>query len=123
MVSIKTEIEKIKSLLLNNRYSQFVSLILDGSIRAASEKNLLFMYELKTDSEMFNNNLNIIEEIIEKSLENNYSVISVDKNEWEIIKNEFNNHLKKYEYKEEKKIKENNENNIKQMFDGIIEYR
>lgn len=124
LLKIKNEIEKIKVLLLESKYSQFVSLILDGSIKAASEQNIIFMYNIESDVKIFNDNIQIIEEIISKTLNCSYKVIAVNYKEWEIIKNEFNNKVKKYEYKEEPNIeKKENLNSIEKIFGDIIEYR
>lgn len=125
LLEIKEKLNNIKPMLINSKYSQFVSLLLDGSLRAASEKNLIFMYEINSDAAMFNNNLEILEEIILKGLGNNYKLIAVNKNEWDEIKKEFNSHLKEYKYTEEKNIEQNKmeTNSIKNMFEEIIEYR
>ena len=127
LLEVKTQIENIKPMLINSKYSQFVSLILDGTLRAASEKNLIFMYEITSDEEIFNNNLDILEEIILKGLGNNYKLIAVNRSEWDKIKVEFNNHQKEYKYREEPKLEQNEkiEKNdpIKEMFGNIIEYR
>ena len=125
LLEVKEQLENIKPMLINNKYSQFVSLILDGTLRAASEKNLIFMYEINSDEEIFNNNLEILEEIILKGLGNNYKLIAVNKTEWDKIKVEFNSHKKEYKYKEEPEMEKSIkiENPIKEMFGNIIEYR
>ena len=117
LLEIKNNISQVKPLLINNKYSQYVSLLLDGSIRAASDNNLLFMYEINSDAQLFNNNTQILEEIIEKSLGNNYKLIAVNLNEWNKIKDEFNSHTKAYVYKVEKK------DSVEELFENIIEYR
>ena len=124
LLEIKNNISQVKPLLINNKYSQYVSLLLDGSIRAASDNNLLFMYEINSDAQLFNNNTQILEEIIEKSLGNNYKLIAVNLNEWNKIKDEFNSHTKAYVYKEEeieKKVEK--KDSVEELFENIIEYR
>ena len=124
LLEIKNNISQVRPLLINNKYSQYVSLLLDGSIRAASDNNLLFMYEINSDAQLFNNNTQILEEIIEKSLGNNYKLIAVNLNEWNKIKDEFNSHTKAYVYKEEeieKKVEK--KDSVEELFENIIEYR
>ena len=52
-------------------------------------------------SDLFNENLLIIEETIEKILNKKYNLIATDLDEWEIIKNDFNHKLRPFIYKEE----------------------
>lgn len=123
LIEIKNNISQIRPLLVNGKYSQFVSLLLDGSIRAASDDNILFMYEISSDEILFNNNIDILEEIIEKTFKSNYKLIAVNKTEWEIIKKEFNSHTKTYTYKEETIVKKEKKDSVTEMFEDIIEYR
>lgn len=87
--------------LLDSDISPFISIILDGNLKAASEKNLIFVYKNKRTSNLFNENLINIEKAIEKVLKKQYKVIATDINDWEEIKNEFNNKKRQYTYIEE----------------------
>ena len=88
-------------MLLNPDYSEFVSTILDGTLKAASDKNLIFVYNTDTLSNYFNENLLIIEEILENNYNKHYDAIAVDNISWEIIKKEFNSKSKLYVYQKE----------------------
>ena len=98
---LKNDLDNIRDMLLIPEYSEFVSTILDGSLKAASDKNLIFVFETETLANYFNANLLIIEEILEKNYGRHYDVIAVDNISWEIIKKEFNSKSKQYIYQEE----------------------
>ena len=127
-LQIKEKLDLIKDMLLIPEYSEIVSMILDGTIKAASDKNIIFVYNTKPSANYFNQNLLIIEEILEKNYKCHYDVIGVDSISWEIIKKEFNNKSKKYIYEKENfnlqeilssKVEESNE--IDNLFGEIVE--
>ncbi len=126
--TIIIKLEKLNDMLLNPEYSHTASIILDGTLKAASDTNLIFVYKTKRLSELFNENLIIIEQTIEKILNKKYNLIATDVDEWEIIKKEFNNKLRKFDYQEENFklddiFKELNSNEkINKIFEDIIEY-
>ena len=99
--SIKNELENIRDMLLIPEYSQIVSTILDGNLKAASNKNLIFVYDTESLSNYFNENLLLIEDILEQNYHTHYDVIAVDNISWEIIKKEFNSKSKQYVYEQE----------------------
>lgn len=121
-------LELLNDLLINPDYSQAASILLDGTLKAASEENLIFVYKTKRLSDLFNENLLILEETIAKILNKKYNLIATNLDEWEIIKNDFNNKLRPFIYKEEQFNLEDifkedeSEDNIQSMFEGIIEY-
>ena len=128
MRSIIQKLEKLNDLLLNPDYSHAASILLDGTLKAASDKYLIFIYKTDRLSNLFNENLLVLEETIAKILNKKYNLIATDINEWETIKNEFNKKLRSFVYKEEpyklEDIFKNDENtdNIQSMFEDIIEY-
>ncbi len=126
--NITPSLELLNDLLLDPEYSHAASIILDGTLKAASHDNLIFVFKTKRLSDLFNENLIIIEETIEKILNKKYNLIATDFDEWEIIKNDFNHKLRPFIYKEEQFNledifkEEDNKNNIESMFEDIIEY-
>lgn len=124
----KISLELLNDLLLNPDYSKPASILLDGTLKAASDENLIFVYSTKRLADLFNENLIILEETIAKILNKKYNLIATDLEEWEIIKNDFNHKLRPFIYKEEnfdlENIfkEENIEENITSMFEDIIEY-
>ena len=98
LIELKSKLEeRIKELLLNPDYSQSASMILDGTLKAASEENLIFVYKTNRISNLFNENLIKIQNTIEKALNKKYNLIAVDMDEWDIIKDDYN-HKKKTIY-------------------------
>ena len=67
-----------------------------GTVKAVGKENIIFL--LEDESNIFNNNLELIDELFEKTFNKKYKLISVSLDEWEIIKKEFNNKEKKYKY-------------------------
>ena len=121
-------LELLNDLLINPDYSHAASILLDGTLKAASDENLIFVYKTKRLSDLFNENLPILEETIAKILNKKYNLIATNLDEWEIIKNDFNNKLRPFIYKEEQFNLEDifkedeSEDNIQSMFEDIIEY-
>ena len=115
-------------MLINPDYSHSASIILDGTLKAASNTNLIFVYKTNRLANLFNENLPIIEQTIEKILNKKYNLIATDIDDWEIIKKEFNQKLRQFTYQEEKEpldsiFKDSKENeNINNLFEEIIEY-
>ena len=121
-------LELLNDLLLDPEYSHSASIILDGTLKAASNENLIFVFKTNRLSDLFNENLPILEETIEKILNKKYNLIATNLDEWEIIKNDFNHKLRPFIYKEEQfKLEDifkedDSKNNIESMFEDIIEY-
>ena len=129
ILNIKSQIDTLKPLLLDPNYSELISLLLDGNIKAASEKYVIFVYDNSLMSNAFNSKINDIEKILNSKLESQFKVIAVDINEWNIIKNEFNSKTKKYEFIEEKDDIIESSNTVSDkndpmvaMFGDIVEY-
>ena len=76
----------------------------------------------------YNENVIKIDEMFEFIFKEKYISIATDIDNWNKIKQEFNNKQKKYEYIDEpkkllEKLQQNNsENNIEKTFGNIIEY-
>lgn len=138
LISFKSEMDKIKELLMNPDYSSKVSLILDGELKAKGNTNLLFVYKIQNLEECFNLSLIEIEKIFKDVFNIDYKPIAVSDSEWEVIKTEFNKNLKEknnvykyteenlsleeiYEIGKEPKVNENN-NEIEKIFQDIIVY-
>lgn len=126
--SIIPSLELLNDLLLDPDYANGASMLLDGTLKAASDENLIFVYKTKRLADLFNKNLLILEETIAKILNEKYNLIATDLDEWEIIKKDFNNKLRPFIYKEENFNLEDifkeevSENKIESMFEDIIEY-
>ena len=139
LISFREELDNIRELLMNPDYSSIVSLILDGELKAKGEDYLIFVYNVPNLEEYFNNSLIEIEGVFNTQFNKNYKPIAVSSDEWNKIKQEFNDNLKRginaYEYKEEEysldeiyEKSENNEEDVKktnkidEIFEDMIEY-
>lgn len=128
MIKIKKQLELLNNYLLNPDYSKYISMILDGELKAASDEYLIFVYKNGRLANLFNEHIKKIEETIKKTIDQKYKVIATDSKTWEIIKNEFNSKKKEYTYTKEtikmKEIfKENNKDDDFIEFKDIIEYK
>ena len=127
VLDLNKKIDGLNNLLLDPDYSKYASIILDGTLKAASDEYLIFVYPNERISELFNQNILEIEKTITKVFENAYKVISTDINDWETIKNDFNSKKKTYSYIEDNiKIEDILKDDAKSefsIFEDIIEYK
>ncbi|MDD2392192.1 MAG: DNA polymerase III subunit gamma/tau [Bacilli bacterium] len=126
MIEIKKMIESSKGFILNKKYGDLMSLILDSKIKACGNNYLIFVYDSDRMSDFFNENILQIEELIKKITKEEFKVISTCINEWNIIKEEFNNRKKKYTFTEETNtlsiLKKKEEDQMLDFFGDIVEY-
>ena len=121
--------ESLKNNIFSQNYGKYISLLLDSQVKAANKDSIILVFQEKSISETFNENIPLIEYILEQSTGQNIKIISTFLDDWTIIKNEFNSKQKKYEYDlnviEEldvyKKILKN-KNEIQEQFSDCIEY-
>ena len=127
LIEIKPKLDNLKDLLLNPDYSHAASIILDGTLKAASDENLIFVYQKDRTANAFNENLLSLEEAIEQVLNKQFKIIATTTAEWEIIKDEFNHKKRSFNYQEEdfdlKKLNKDENQDILNMFEDIIEYK
>ena len=130
LTTLQKKIEVIHDFIIDLQYGNIASLILDGQLKAASREYMLFVFEEKMQSLKFNTKINEVEELIQIALSNNYKVISINSEEWETVKQEFNGKTKKYvktaESEEIEKIIKNLNNSgkdfLEENFSDIISY-
>ena len=128
LLNLKEKQDDLKPLLIDLDYSMYVSIILDGELKVASDTNLIYVFDTETNADLFNQNIIKIEETLEKVFAKKYSVIAIDNISWEIIKKEFNSKTKQYTYQEENininEIfkEESSSNEIENLFGNEIEY-
>lgn len=129
MIEIKNKLEEVKKLLIDSEYSDYASMILDAEIKVASEDHIVFLCKNERMEIEFLQNLPHIDRTLEKVFGKKMFTSATNLANWTIIKNEFNNKLKKYEWIEEaddiKKYYENPEislSMIDNIFGDIVEY-
>ena len=126
LVEIKSKMDSLNELLLNPDYSNYASILLDGSLKAASDEYLIFVYKTERIANLFNENITKIENTISKVLNKKYNIIATDNDNWEIIKDEYNHKKREFIYKIEdfniEEILKENNGEIETIFEDIIEY-
>jgi hypothetical protein len=128
MTFINSKIDELKPMVVNPNYGEIASLLIESKLKACSDEYFILVFEKNWQVDNFNYNLKKVEELFKK-IDFNYKCIAVDENEWEDIKNKFNNKLIKFEYKSESDeslnfIKNNqlNGTDIEKLFGNMIEY-
>lgn len=132
MINFKEKCKELNKKILDPDCCDIVSMILDGELKAASNEYLIFVLKTQNISIAFNNELPKLEKFINNEFNTNYKIIGVNQQKWNLIKEEFNNKTKKYEYKEENVDLseifsdiniEKDETSIDSMFKNIVEYK
>lgn len=127
-LELKSRMNEINRLVIDPEYSECAAIVLDGTLKAVGQKNLIFVYENIHNAKIYNENVIKIDEMFEFIFKEKYISIATDIDNWNKIKQEFNNKQKKYEHIDEpkkllEKLQQNNsENNIEKTFGNIIEY-
>ncbi len=133
LLEFKQELNKLHSYISNRKFASTISIILDGIVKAKGNEYVIFVYSDRKMSTYFNEKINDIENTLFFILKQKYKVISVCVDEWEIIKNDFNNSLKMGEKKyvlmdEVAMIDDKSQNNdikindIDNSFNEIVKY-
>ena len=131
LIECKEKIDNVKNFIIDPDYSNIAGLILDGNLKAASDKNLIFVFESENVEKEFNLKIPDIEKLLQKIGLQNYMVVAVDQDTWNNIKEEYNSKTKKYNYVDDTQIinmlfkqEQNNDkkNSIENLFNDIIEY-
>ncbi len=119
--------------LIQNFWSKFIGsisenkkimmLLIDSDVVAASDNYLIITNELESTVNLINLNLETIENLFYKEYNKEYKMISLTKNEWLKVKEEYIKNIKnkkKYQMIEEKKVLKK-ENNIEQIATSIFD--
>lgn len=124
----KENLQALKSLLIDPKFSKYVSMILDAELKVSGNNYLVYVYPNQKLVDIFNTNLLELENMIIKKVGINYKLISIDDEKWQIIKKEYNSKTKKYEMKDELiKLenlfpKKNKNDEMKNLFGDLVEY-
>ena len=125
--------DEMRTYLLDPDYSHIVSLLMDGMLKAASDEYLIVVFDELKMSDLFNQNLNKVEQVISDAYHQPYKIISLSSQEWEPIKNDFNHKTRKFEYQEEQEKyvdfmnptsdnETESKSEMEQLFGNIVEY-
>lgn len=131
IINFREKCKNLNTKLLDPNCGEFVSMILDGELKAASDEYLVFVFKTQNITRVFNLSIIEIEKFLNQEFNTNYKIIGVEQEQWNLIKEEFNNKTKKFDYKEEKmdlteifpKVEnKNSDSSIDSMFKNIVEY-
>lgn len=131
LLDVKTKLRSVDEYLLDENFGSLASTILDGQLKAVSDEYMVFVYPTIHLARSFNEKIPALEEFMKKVLEKPYKVIAVDSDEWDIIKEQFNNKQTTYSYQEEhtniqdilEKLITKEEDGIASLFGDIVEYK
>ena len=90
LLSFKDKMNDFKKYSSSVNYSFAADLILDGQLKAISNEYVVFMYSSQLTADVFNRKLDLVEELISKVFSHKLKAISIDEENWNIIKKEFN---------------------------------
>ena len=103
-LNFKNDIQKIQDYQFDNKYSDIVNLILDGEIKAFGKEYFIIVFPNAQLTTEFNNNIQLVDELMEITFKQQIHGVSVNNENWELIKKEFNSKEKVYQFIEEEKI-------------------
>ena len=129
-LEFKNTLKKIMDYVMDEKYNIYATMILDGELKAVSDEYAIFTYATSHLSNLFNENIINIENLINEIFNKHYKVVAVDLEKWNIIKEDFNSKKRKFEYKTEKisiediinKLSKESDDDIQSLFGEIVEY-
>ena len=130
LLSFKDKMNDFKKYSSSVNYSFAADLILDGQLKAISNEYVVFMYSSQLTADIFNRKLDLVEELISKVFSHKLKAISIDEENWNIIKKEFNEKTREFSYNTEDESiskylleKVNNEkNDLDELYGSLVQY-
>ena len=130
-LEIKNKISSLMPLMMNDKYSEIYSIILDGKLAAFGNNILIFVYDSIRSTLEFNLKIKEVDDLVRKNINESYKTIAIDNDNWNVVKKDYVKNKNNYVLIEEPSdliekinIKADNEekNNIEQMFENIVQY-
>ena len=129
-LEFKNTLKKIMDYVMDEKHNIYATMILDGELKAVSDEYAIFTYATSHLSNLFNENIINIENLINEIFNKHYKVVAVDLEKWNIIKEDFNSKKRKFEYKTEEisiediinKLSKESDDDIQSLFGEIVEY-
>lgn len=130
LLSFKDKMNDFKKYSSSVNYSFAADLILDGQLKAISNEYAVFMYSSQLTTDIFNRKLDLVEELISKVFSHKLKAISIDEENWNIIKKEFNEKTREFSYNTEDESiskclleKVNNEKkDLDELYGSLVQY-
>ena len=85
-IEFKNTLKKIMDYVMDEKYNIYATMILDGELKAVSDEYAIFTYATSHLSNLFNENIINIENLINEIFNKHYKVVAVDLEKWNIIK-------------------------------------
>ena len=129
-IELKNALNKVMDYVMDEKYNVYATMVLDGQLKAVSDEYAIFTYKTEHLSNLFNENIINIENLIKEVFNKSYKVVAVDIDKWNIIKDNFNSKKQKFEYQDEiysieeilSKLNNEPEDDMKSLFGDIVEY-
>ena len=129
-IELKKTLKKVNDYVMDEKYNTYASMVLDGELKAVGSDYIIFSYPTEHLTNLFNENINNIEKMLNLIFDKPYNIAAVDLNNWNIIKENFNNKKQVFEYQPEQttleeileKINEKNKDAMQSLFGEIVEY-
>lgn len=118
LIELKNNWSNILDYILDDKYGSLVGILKDSNPIVVGEKNIILLSNYDNISDRINDDYKLVEEFINKLFDSKYSIICLNKNEWEIEKNKFMENKKNniiYTYVEEKN------DDIEEVHDSVSE--
>ena len=129
-MKFKEKLVDVENYLMDTKFSIAATIIMDGELKAVSDEYAVFCFKSVHLASCFNENIVNIEQLLKMIYDKEYKVVAVDIEKWNIIKEEFNSKVKKFEYKKEEEniknildeLNKTGSDDIKSMFGDLVEY-
>ena len=129
-IELKNDLSRVMDYVMDEKYNVYATMVLDGELKAVSDEYAIFTYKTEHLSNLFNENIINIENLIKEVFNKSYKVVAVDIDKWNIIKDNFNSKKQKFEYQDEiysieeilSKLNNEPEDDMKSLFGDIVEY-
>ena len=129
-IELKNDLNRVMDYVMDEKYNVYATMVLDGELKAVSDEYAIFTYKTEHLSNLFNENIINIENLIKEVFNKSYKVVAVDIDKWNIIKDNFNSKKQKFEYQDEiysieeilSKLNNEPEDDMKSLFGDIVEY-
>lgn len=130
LVEIKEMISSIEVMSLPEVFIKNFHFLIDGEIKAVSDKNFIVVYETQTLVDYYNKHIKEFEKMLNKLLKIKYSTIALTSSEWNFYRDEFKSKKRNYNYTEENNqleeylnTEKKEKNTIESAFADLIQVR
>ncbi len=129
-LELKKLLKKVNDYIMDEKYNTYARMVLDGELKAVGDDYMIFSYQTEHLTNLFNENINNIEKLLDLIFDKKYKIAAVDLTNWNVIKENFNSKKQIFEYQPEtttleeilEKINEKDKDTMQSLFGEIVEY-